>query len=64
MAWPALTANDRALNRAALHDAQELRSRYGAEAERWCEVGLHTAADSRQRKLIKRIRAALNQLPS
>lgn len=64
MAWLALTPGDRALNRAARHDAQELRSRYGQEAEQWCEIGLQSACSERQRKLLKRIRAALNQLPS
>lgn len=64
MAWLALNPGDRALDRAALHDAQELRSRYGAQAEQWCETGLQSAISERQRKLLKRIRAALNRLPS
>lgn len=64
MAWLGFNTEDRALRDAALHDAQELRSRYGTEAEELCEIGIMAASSPRQRRLLKSIRRALSQLPS
>jgi hypothetical protein len=64
MVWLGLTAGERALKRAALHDAQELRSRYGPDAERLCEAGLESAGSAEKRRLLKTIRRALDRLPS
>ena len=49
---------------AALHDARELRRRYGVNAEQWCEIGLLGPVDARQRKALEDIRAALKETPT
>jgi hypothetical protein len=47
----------------ALREAKDLRRRYGANAEQWCEIGLLAAGDPDKRKLLRNIREALNDLP-
>jgi hypothetical protein len=64
MAWLDLLSADRELKRAALHDAQELRARFGPQAEQWCEAGLKTTDNPRKRRELKSIRAALHRVPS
>lgn len=46
-----------------LHDARELRARYGDEAERWCETSLSGPIDHEQRRLLKQLRRALAHIP-
>jgi hypothetical protein len=48
---------------AVLHDAAELRKRYGPEAELWCEAGIHGARSAATRRLLKRIHKALADVP-
>lgn len=48
---------------AALHDAAQLRRRYGANAEQWCEIGLAGVKDESRRKTLQDIREALRQTP-
>ena len=48
---------------AVLHDAIELRRRYGQEAELWCEAGMVSAPSGATRRLLKEIRKALADLP-
>jgi hypothetical protein len=49
---------------AALHDALELRRRYGADAEQWCETGLLGAHDEAKRRALEEIRLALRKTPA
>jgi hypothetical protein len=48
---------------AALHDAAQLRRRYGANAEQWCDIGLASAKDEHRRRTLEDIRLALKQVP-
>ncbi|HTK35700.1 MAG TPA: hypothetical protein VL358_10510 [Caulobacteraceae bacterium] len=48
---------------AVLHDALELRRRYGPEAELWCEAGIHSAPSGATRRLLKQIHKALADVP-
>jgi hypothetical protein len=45
------------------HDAIELRRRYGAEAEQWCEAGMYSAASPATRRMLKDIHRALAHIP-
>jgi hypothetical protein len=54
---------DRVQAAAVLHDAAELRKRYGREAELWCEAGIHSAPSGATRRLLKQIHRALADLP-
>ena len=47
-----------------LHDARELRARYGDEAERWCDTSLSGPIDDEQRRLLKQLRRALTHISS
>jgi hypothetical protein len=48
---------------AAMHDAIELRRRYGVNAEQWCEIGLLGAHDEKKRRALEAIREALKSTP-
>lgn len=63
MGWLWLGRRKPLLDADALHDARELRCRYGAGAEEWCELGLLAAAEPSKRRALKRIRTALAQVP-
>jgi hypothetical protein len=62
MLWPARRRSE-AIRRAAMHDAYELRTRYGANAEQWCEIGILGARDPEKRRQLESIRAALAEMP-
>jgi hypothetical protein len=49
---------------AALHDALQLRRRYGASAEQWCDLGLAGPLDDSRRRLLEDIREALKETPT
>ena len=63
MAWLSFRRGRLSVDAQALHDAHELRARYGVNAEEWCEIGLLGAADPEKRRLLKRIRQALAEVP-
>ncbi len=48
---------------AVLHDAVELRRRYGCEAELWCEAGMLSSTSRPTRRLLGQIHKALEQVP-
>ena len=48
---------------AALHDARELRRRYGANAEQWCDIALMGKVDDAKRRMLEQIRLALKDTP-
>jgi hypothetical protein len=48
---------------AVMHDAIELRRRYGADAEQWCEAGMYSAASPATRSMLKAIHRALANIP-
>ncbi|OYX31920.1 MAG: hypothetical protein B7Y99_09300 [Caulobacterales bacterium 32-69-10] len=48
---------------AALRDAAQLRRRYGAKAEQWCEIGLAGLTDETRRRTLEDIRQALKETP-
>lgn len=63
MLWPFQRANAGALRQAALHDAYQLRVRYGHSAEQWCDLGLMAARDPARRRELESIRQALAEVP-
>ena len=63
MLWPFQRSRGEALKRAALHDAYQLRLRYGNSAEQWCDLGLMAARDPTKRRELESIRHALAEVP-
>jgi hypothetical protein len=62
MSWLFPRPKGDSLKQAALHDAHELRLRYGDDAERWCELGLMAARDPVRRRELESIRQALERV--
>ncbi len=63
MLWPFQRPKPGALKQAALHDAYQLRLRYGNSAEQWCDLGLMAARDPAKRRELESIREALSEMP-
>jgi hypothetical protein len=56
-------AKNKTYEAAVMHDALELRRRYGPEAEDWCEQGMYSAPSAATRRMLKRIHRVLAHLP-
>jgi hypothetical protein len=63
MGMLSMFVRDKAQAAAVIHDAVELRRRYGREAELWCEAGIHSAPSGATRRLLRQIHKALADLP-
>ncbi len=63
MGFLSMFGRDKIETAAVLHDALELRRRYGDEAELWCEAGIYSAPSPATRRLLKQIHKALASLP-
>jgi hypothetical protein len=58
-------SNDHQVSAAAVHDAQQLRERFGETAELFCDAALESPeASHRQLRRLRMIRRALETLPS
>jgi hypothetical protein len=47
-----------------LLEAIDLRTRYGADAEEWCEIGILATDALSRRRALYRVREALRALPA